>query len=231
MTTIRNLLSALTLLSLTAGCLMTREDVSEVEERKKMNSTVYDLQKKKADIDNRFDQIEDELRKMSGRIEQAEHRGQSGNDSQKSEFVGINKKIEDVVGQLRILEERIAMNDKKIDFLEREWEQMRLGGSTKAEKAPDPGATKSDSKEALYREGDDAIRAKEWSKAAALFEKFRKGYPKSPRVPSATLKIGIAFQELGMKSEAKAFYDEVLDRFPKDIAAKTAAQKLKQLKK
>ncbi|MBX9765910.1 MAG: tetratricopeptide repeat protein [Bdellovibrionales bacterium] len=231
MKTFRSLLSALTLVSLTTGCLMTREDVSEEEEKKKMHSTVYDLQKKKADVDNRFDQIEEELRKINGRVEQAEHKGQSGNESQRSEFIAMNKKIEDVVGQLRILEERIAMNDKKIDFLEREWEQMRLGGSTKPERAPDPVAAKSDSKEALYRDGDDAIRAKEWSKAAALFEKFRKAHPKSPRVPSATLKIGISFQELGMKSEAKAFYDEVLERFPKDAAAKAAAQKLKQLKK
>ena len=214
---------------LLSGCLMTREDVSEEEEKKKIQSTVQDLQKKKADVDNRFDQIEDELRRISGRIEQAEHKGQSGNESQRHEVLAQNKKIEDIVVQMRMLEERIAASDRKVDFLEREWENMRLGGTTRPEKTQEP--SKADSKEALYREGDDALRAKEWSKAAALFEKFRKGSPKSPRVPQATLKIGIAFQELGMKAEAKAFYDEVIDRFPKDPAAKAAQQKLKQLKK
>ena len=45
----------------------------------------------------------------------------------------------------------------------------------------------------------------------------------------ATLKMGICFHKLKMPQDAKAFYQEVIQRFPKTDVAKTAQQNLKSI--
>ncbi|MEZ4872462.1 MAG: tetratricopeptide repeat protein [Bdellovibrionales bacterium] len=47
----------------------------------------------------------------------------------------------------------------------------------------------------------------------------------------ATLKIGECFQELGMASEAKVFFDEVIEKSPDSKEAKKARIRLQALSK
>jgi TolA-binding protein len=47
----------------------------------------------------------------------------------------------------------------------------------------------------------------------------------------ATYKIGVCFQELGMIEEAKAFYDEVIAKYPKSNEAAKATSRLKAMSK
>ena len=53
--------------------------------------------------------------------------------------------------------------------------------------------------------------------------------PKGKRYADATYKIGMSFQELKLKDDAKAFYQEVIQKFPKSSEAKKAEVRLKKL--
>jgi TolA-binding protein len=76
----------------------------------------------------------------------------------------------------------------------------------------------------------EMFSGKKWKDAAAAFQKYREAFPKGKAYSDATYKIGVCFQELGLKDEAKSFYDEVVAKFPKSKEAKKARIRLKSLK-
>ena len=76
----------------------------------------------------------------------------------------------------------------------------------------------------------EMFAAKKWKDAAAAFQKYRESFPKGKSYADATYKIGVCFQELGLKDEAKSFYDEVVAKFPKSKEAKKATIRIKSVK-
>ena len=79
-------------------------------------------------------------------------------------------------------------------------------------------------------EAMELFNAKKWKDAAAAYQRYREANPKGKMYPDATYKIGVCFQELGLKDEAKSFYDEVVAKFPKSKEAKKAIIRNKSLK-
>ena len=53
--------------------------------------------------------------------------------------------------------------------------------------------------------------------------------PKSAKHDVALYKIGMSFEELGLKDEAAAFYDEVISKHPKSIVVKDAKKRLQKV--
>ena len=72
---------------------------------------------------------------------------------------------------------------------------------------------------------------KEWKKAILNYQKYVDETPKGKEVADAKYKIGLCFQELGMKEEAMAFYEEVVAHFGKTDSGKKAKARLAKLKK
>ena len=79
--------------------------------------------------------------------------------------------------------------------------------------------------------GEDFFEKKEWRRAILSYQKYRDANPKSKKFSDATYKIGVSFQELGLRDEARTFYDEVVAKFPQSAEAKKARTRLKSLKK
>jgi TolA-binding protein len=79
-------------------------------------------------------------------------------------------------------------------------------------------------------EADELVKNKKFKEAIVAYQKYRDAAPRGDHYIDATYKLGISFQELGMKDEARAFYDEVVTKYPKSPEAKKAAKRLKKLK-
>ncbi len=92
-------------------------------------------------------------------------------------------------------------------------------------------APASDNPKTQFQAAESNFEKKAWKEAILDYEKFRKAYPRAKEFPAATYKIGVSFQELGMVDEARAFYEEVIAKFPKGKDAKSAQARLKGLKK
>jgi TolA-binding protein len=99
-----------------------------------------------------------------------------------------------------------------------------------AEAAPAPASSKKGKSSGPYEAGEDHFGAKKWKEAIVSFQKYRDQNPKGKNYADATYKIGVCFQELGMKDEAKSFMEEVTAKFPNSKEAKKAAFRLKNLK-
>jgi TolA-binding protein len=216
---------AVSFLGLTAcETLMTRGDVREVEQKRQMQDQVVTLQRTTADTNNRFSDIESDLRNLNGRVEVLENKsGQSGQERERTKAL-IEQSSNDSNKKMQILQDEVAKLHEKIDAMTAEMNAMKQAASESQAQAV---ASKKD----LFEIAEELFDKKDWRKAILNFQRFRDANPKHKHFADATYKIGVCFQELGMKDEARTFYDEVIAKFPNSPEAKKARTRLKSLKK
>lgn len=206
--------SAATVLS---GCIMTRNDVKDMEQKKLVQDQVVTLQKSAADQTAKFNEINTDLREMNGRIEVLEKqvgqlalllKDKQGGDAQK------NSELE---RKLSALQEEIVKLEGQVVVMAQDLQNL------KTQKAPA-------SDKSSFRAAEELFAKKEWKKAILAYQKFRDKNPKSKKFPKATFRIGLAFTELGLTDEAKTFFEEVIAKYPKSDEARKAKSRLKRLK-
>lgn len=229
------------------GCLRTRAEVQEAEQKKQLASQVQLLAQNKADTQAKIEEQEEQIRNLHAKI-----------DEMQSQMGNREKAAQDKV---QAAEERNRAYQEAIDKLQMESKNMEAEVSALKEaqiKSATPSGTKSgksagknqknDPARDDHADGDtgaskgsakgpnnwvvaeDQFSKKEWKKAILGFQKYRELNPTGKRYASATYKIGVCFQELGMKSEAKVFFEEVAEKYPKSSESKEAKVRLKSLK-
>ncbi len=196
------------------GCLKTRSELEGMETQKSNQAQISSAQQSKADSESKLYALQDEMRNIMGRLEALERK--------QSEVTDKGPSNQELVEQMKIFEQTIASLKLKIEDLETQLKApQKLGGETGAGTAAK--STEWDAAEELFNK-------KEWKNAILKYQAYRDQFPKSPNYAMATYKIGVCFQELKMKEEAKAFYEEVLQKFPKSPTAKKAKFRLNQMK-
>ena len=98
-------------------------------------------------------------------------------------------------------------------------------------KTPPPAAprsTKSSSQKSQFEQAEHAFQNQQWKQAVVLYEQYRTTHKTGRFYKKATLQIGKAFQKLNMNKEAKSFFTEVINVFPKSSEAKQAKALLKK---
>lgn len=201
-----------------SGCLKTRSEVSEQDEQKQVQHQITEIRQSKADQELRSQSFENELRSLYGKIEVLERRlneSQQNNGMQERELA---KQTKDLVDQMKIFEESLANLSGRVERLE------------KAPKAEAETKPSTDKKKSAWDRAEELFLKKDWKNAALNYQEYNEQNPKGANVSMATYKIGVCFQELKMKSEAKNFFDETIKSFPNSPAARKAKYRLNQLK-
>ncbi|HWU43929.1 MAG TPA: tetratricopeptide repeat protein [Bdellovibrio sp.] len=221
------LLTAATTLMMT-GCLQTRNDVRENEQRNVMQQQVSTLQKTNADTAGRFSDLEEQMRALNGRVEVAENKMDRSNSSIENALKNSQQQNQDLGQKVAILQDALTKMEKEVNQLSQEVQAL------KTQAAAAPPAHSSHNKESSkdsYESGENFFNKKDWKQAILQYQKYRDENAKGAHFADATYKIGVSFQELGMKDESKTFYDEVISKFPKSAEARRAKIRLKGLKK
>ncbi len=78
--------------------------------------------------------------------------------------------------------------------------------------------------------GETYYREKWFEKAILEYQKVIEKFPKGNKVPASRLKQGLAFSNLGDKTNARLILRELIKRHPQSNEAKIAGKKLKKLK-
>jgi TolA-binding protein len=199
------------------GCLMTRSQVDEYENKKNMQDQVVHLQKNTADQQIKFSEVNNDLREMNGRVDVVENKIKvSEGERQKAHM---------------LLEEQLAETNKKVLALQEEIEKLTAAInsgniSTGTGSAPSNAPVKGNSIEVA----DDYFAKKDYQNAILWYEKYREKFPNGKKIPEALLRMGLSFQALKMKEEAKGFYNELIQKFPKSEQAKAARARLAKIK-
>lgn len=212
------------ILSLTlTGCLMTRDQIREgASTTSSTPSQVSQAQIKKAEAAARIDDLEEMVRTSTGRIEVLENEINQMRQAEQ-EKQGSTAEASEVDKKFMIFEEALKSLEAQIRTLAAEVQSLKS--------ASHAGGSSSDSKKkGNFAGAEEAFNQKDWKRAIVGYQKYRDLNPTGKWYPEATYKIGVSFQELKMNTEAKAFYEEVIAKFPKDKNSNKAKYRLKNLK-
>ena len=167
---------------------------------------------------------------------------------EKDELIrGLNGRVEVLENQLSTLakekETESAQREQKMTLLQEALTKMEaqihelenkpapVPEKKQEELASSDELAKKGKKVSPYDSAEENFAKKEWKKAILSFQKYADESPKGKNVADAKYKIGVCFQELGMKEEAMAFYEEVVANFAKTEAGKKSKARLAKLKK
>lgn len=219
-----------------SGCLQTRENSKEIEEKQVLRSQVATVQRTTADLNSRFQDIEDEFRRVNGRIETVENRIQQSNARVEKNDQALDAKVKESSDKMAAYREELVRLSAEVEQLKAQMASLQDGQRREADARAAQASAAAAAAQAAKDKGpyvlaEEKFEQKNWREAILDYEKYRKSNPKGKQFASATYKIGVSFQELGMIEEAKAFYEEVISKFPKTKDAEKASTRLKNLKK
>lgn len=210
---------------LLAGCLKTRSEVSDTDQKavysKKNAENQMEAQVAAAQAPT--EEKDELIRNLNGRVEVLEN-----------QITALAKEKESMTSQdsqkIVLLQEALAKMEAQLQKFETEVapkpEEPPAKSSDEAE-----GKTVVAKKLGTYESAEQYFAKQEWKKAILNFQKYTDESPRGKNVPDAKYKIGVCFQELGMKEEAMAFYEEVVVNHSKTVAGKKSKARLGTLKK
>ncbi|OYZ23808.1 MAG: hypothetical protein B7Y39_03540 [Bdellovibrio sp. 28-41-41] len=222
----KKLVVGLFLMAMMTGCLKTRTEVKETETKQVMAQQVTTLQRTNADTANRIAELEQEIREMNGKVEVLENKLSKQNPENDKQMKNVNEQVGEANKKLAVYQEELLKQEKTIQQLTHEVETMKAEAA-----AANKPAEKETERKTPLQLADEHFKQNDWKKAIIQYQKYRDENPKGKKVAESTYRIAYAFGELGMKEEAKTFYEEVIAKFPASLEAKKAKAKIKAFKK
>lgn len=166
-----------------------------------------------AALESQLKSYEEQFRTMLGRIDELESKSSSTSQADAARIKDLEQAISEMSSQQETLKSEIKASKEA---------QAAKAAQEKAEESSVPTGNLEHA-DKLFTEG-------KWEKAAQEFQEFRKKNPKSDEISIVTYKIGVCFQELGLKNEAKTFFNNVIKNYPNSKASKFAKFRLDNLK-
>lgn len=231
-----------------SSCLQTRSEVgendqSQIYSKKNSNNQAAQAESQlnqKTAAAQPVDERDELIRTLNGRVENLENQLSSLNKEKSANSTQDAQKI-------ILLQEALAKMEAQIKNIEAEQIQRKaqqeaatLTSKNAVEEAPvkvvkkngkDPAMKPGEKSSNSYELAQGFFAGKEWKKAILNYQKYTDDHPKGKEVSDAKYKIGVCFQELGMKEEAMAFFEEVVANYGKSDAGKKAKIRLAKLKK
>jgi TolA-binding protein len=79
--------------------------------------------------------------------------------------------------------------------------------------------------------GEISYGEKRYREAVLSYGKVAQDFPRSDKAPDALFRTGEAMLALDLRDDAKAIFQDVVNRYPKTTAAKKAATRLTEMSK
>jgi tol-pal system protein YbgF len=217
-----------------------KADAKIAEVQTKLDELNTSAHRTGADVVARQDQLQQEVRGLRGQLEEAQHRtaaieqqlAASRQDTE-GRFAALKG-----AGALEQYEARnkiaaLTKPNEPQGFLALAREQEQAGEKAVARELYDELAKKwpkdPAAADAHYRLGELAAADGRHREAVLSFGKVAQDFPRSERAPDAMLKTGDSLVELGLKQEASGVYRELLTKYPKTSASRTAEAKVAEL--
>lgn len=220
-------------LVLFSGCLKTRADLrgedsepqrqTVAQQRAERHESTAAAKPPPATTASRFEEVDEQMRAMNGRLDVVENSLSQLAASKQGETATQARERQAQEQRLLLYEDAIKKLESQVLALTAEVERLKT--------APPPAAAAgSASARNPYEEAEALFDKKKWKESIVAYQKYRDANPKGRHYADATYKIGVAFHELGLKDEARAFYEEVTSKYPGSKEAKKAAVRMKQIK-
>jgi TolA-binding protein len=180
------------------------------------------------------EELRAEVANLSGKLEENEHNQQITEQTQAENAKKAQARIDELEKKLKELqpdaptlpEGKTPFEAGKDDYIANNYDEAIVFLSQALAKSD----TGKEAEEAIYLRGDCYFQKKQYNKAIVDFSQFPEKYPKSSYHPKALLRIAESFEATDRKDDAKAFYSDLLDKFPRTAEGKLAKKRLKAKK-
>jgi TolA-binding protein len=211
--------------------LMTRDDISKQNQEQQLQEQVSNIQKQKADNEAHYQDLQNDLRVIAGRVDALDHAQAVAQKQHQKETEDLKKVIETQNEKIKVLEQHIDATETRLTAA------IQALSTAPVQAAPAPatgraekGASKKGEGGATFTDAQDYFQKKDWRHAITHFQSYLDKNPKGAKRADATYMIGVCFQELGMKNEAKDFFSDTISNYAGTPSAKKAKFRLSQLK-
>lgn len=216
------------------GC-KTKSEMRREQEFEHLKTEVRESKTTRADLETMVDEMKSDITRLSNASDEQTQLLRTQNEELKKEVATLN-------ARMQALEQRAAAEDAnaKAQVESRSKQTYENGKRLYDEEKYDDAVEILKGVVAARPKSDDARRsqlliadcyfaAKDYASAALEYGEFKKGYPKDSMVPNATYRQAQSFKNMGKKTEAKLFYQELMDRFPKNPLSAKAKQEMKKM--
>jgi TolA-binding protein len=178
------------------------------------------------------DELRAELAKSNGQLEELQHEremNQKAHDEaqKKSEerIAALEKQLKELTPDvLKAPEGKTDFEAGKDSFAAGKWDEA-VAFFTNTLLAQETGKI---AEEATYLRGEAYFKKLQYNKAIVDYSKFPERFQKSSYHPKALLRIAEGFEAMGRKEDAKAFYSDLIEKFPKTAEGRIAKKKSKK---
>lgn len=218
------------------GCLRTRSQLKDSDSDSKPLPTK--VQPVNLNDGHTIDEIKLEITRMNGRLDDLERAHQVGgskflnqeeakklelriSELEKTQAIMIEsiKKTQD---SLMSVNETENFSKAKSQFESKNYNEA-IEGFSKVMRNP-KGAR---FEEATFLRAESYFHSKQFNKAIVDYSVFTEKDPPSKYLLKSLYRIGLSLEGVGMKKEAKDFFQDLVERFPKSAEAKEVKAKLK----
>ncbi|MGE0614755.1 MAG: tetratricopeptide repeat protein [Bacteriovoracia bacterium] len=187
-----------------------------------------------------IDEIKSEINRLNGRIEDIERARQadkasSGKDANEARIKQLEDRIAEMEIALTATQEALKkaqtappkdpgelFDTGKKQHIAGKLDEAVKSFSAYLAAAPSGGHVE----DAYFLRGESHFSLRNYKKAIADYSQFPEKYNRSRHMPQALYKIGLSMENLNMATEAKAFYQELVEKYPKSNEAKLIKAKL-----
>jgi tol-pal system protein YbgF len=197
-----------------------------------LDNKLNPVRSSQAGFQSDLDQLQGEIRSLSGRVEENEHLVKRAVEKDLGEQDTVRSTVAQLSEKVSALESRVEQQQRYLGLeapaSKKEEGEITPGATVKEEPRPKPSppaparpsavskeADLYDKSLALYREG-------KYEEAIAGFKEFLKTYPKSDRADNAQFWIGESYMALKQYEQAILAYQDVIKKYPKGNKAANA---------
>ncbi len=178
------------------------------------------------------DELRAELAKANGRVEELQHEQElkektTSEDLKKAQerIAALEKQLKELTPEtVSVPEGKAPFDAGKDSFLAGKYDEAivflsQFLSSNEIGKQVE---------EATYLRGEANFKKLQYNKAILDYSKFPEKFQKSSFHPKALLRIAESFESTGRKDDAKVFYSDLVEKFPRTAEGKIAKKKLKK---
>lgn len=217
------------------GCT-TKGDLRREEEIERLRQDVHHAKTNKVDFEVTLEDTKNELSRLSNAVGETTELHRHDTEEIKKELQTLATRIQAL--EQRAVQEELAqkqpaapppetpktfeaakklLDEGKFDDAVEGFQGLTKGNSTEAKKSQ-------------FYLAESYFGKKDYASAALEYNEFRKRAPKDPLVPAAIFKQAQSFKGMGKTSEAKLFFQDLIDRYPKSPFVAKAKAELRKLK-
>jgi TolA-binding protein len=216
----------------------TQQDLRRDQEVERLKQELKEVKGNKVDADVVGEDLKTEINKLSQQHEEQTHVLKMQLEEMKKEVVVLQTRIHTLENQPKPqTDERQGRNvtdgetpRASYSAAKRLYDDAKFGEAAEMLRNLLKGKLSvEDAKKAHFLLAESYFADKEFASAALEYSEFKKNYSKDALVPSAIYRQANSFKAMGKSKEARLFYQELIDRFPKNQWAGKAKNEMKRL--